>query len=706
MRVDELLQAIADESKAAGISPDLAKRIFGAENFKDGKIPEAADVRTDLVSPKGAQGVFQIMPQTHASLERMGLVPKGLDPKNPLHSVKLGVATLKESLGRTGSEAATIAEYNGGSAARKAVQNGEQPPAEETRRYLQNTGVSAMTPQQIEQQASAQPRNVRTSTTTRGDEGDVASLMSQLEAYSSQQKELSAGFSSVIAGAAAHQKDAAAAAKTAGAYTADAIETKGAIDVARAEQQQQILQIFGVSVDDPNGQVAARKQMIANARVAQADLRPQIEAKESVSLLADPVQWIMNQFELPKMKAQFNSARRAELVTLEQDAVDRKRAQDQIALDAPNTVRSIQLLASQQAAATRAQAAFEAAQAETKSQTLLASSLQEQMANNRTDFNTRSQLALKFMDTVTMTDGAAKMDKEFRADSDLVNFKLQSLGLPMYGTKSAWMDLGAQQRSELRRWAQLPGYGTGPGDTMLTITSLGGGQGFAQAAPGAAMKIKEWRGSQELEKLRADRFGPTADAKLRSLPQLNQDAMLLDELATKWQKEVVPARDGKMPTKGHNFLSPGNPYRLNSTYALSAAELKDNLVNQMARDQFRVDSNQPMTDVQIAEGVKRMMFADPTKVKLLSQQMAQYFQVAVKKQYESQQLALMGFQEAPGYVLSGVDKNSTEPRALQVTSPAEIERWLMSENNAHVRAMSLKSERVETMGSGALRGLR
>ena len=40
------------------------------------------------VSPAGARGLLQIMPATQSDLESRGLIPRGLDPFNPDHSVK------------------------------------------------------------------------------------------------------------------------------------------------------------------------------------------------------------------------------------------------------------------------------------------------------------------------------------------------------------------------------------------------------------------------------------------------------------------------------------------------------------------------------------------------------------------------------------------------------------------------------------------
>lgn len=83
------------------------------------------------VSPKGAQGVMQFMPDTWAAYG------KG-DPRDPMASIDAGARYMKELIGQyDGDVRAAIAHYNGGGKAGKAVREGGAPPANETRAYLQ-----------------------------------------------------------------------------------------------------------------------------------------------------------------------------------------------------------------------------------------------------------------------------------------------------------------------------------------------------------------------------------------------------------------------------------------------------------------------------------------------------------------------------------------------------------------------------------------
>lgn len=85
------------------------------------------------VSPKGAQGVMQFMPDTWKAYG------KG-DPRDPAASIDAGARFMKDLIAQyDGNVRAAIAHYNGGGKAGKAVMEGKAPPAAETRKYLDRT---------------------------------------------------------------------------------------------------------------------------------------------------------------------------------------------------------------------------------------------------------------------------------------------------------------------------------------------------------------------------------------------------------------------------------------------------------------------------------------------------------------------------------------------------------------------------------------
>lgn len=98
------------------VPPDLFVRLVQVES---GWNPAA-------ISPKGAIGLAQIMPQTARRL--------GIDPRNPLQNLDGGARYLRQMYERFGSWPLAVAAYNSGPEA--VVQYGGIPPYDETQAYV------------------------------------------------------------------------------------------------------------------------------------------------------------------------------------------------------------------------------------------------------------------------------------------------------------------------------------------------------------------------------------------------------------------------------------------------------------------------------------------------------------------------------------------------------------------------------------------
>lgn len=111
-----LNQLIEQESSKENVSADLVRAVVKAESNGN---PLA-------VSPKGAIGLMQLMPNTAKEL--------GVDPYNPSENLKGGIRYLKNMANRYQDLDKTLAAYNAGPGA--VDRHGGVPPFDETKQYI------------------------------------------------------------------------------------------------------------------------------------------------------------------------------------------------------------------------------------------------------------------------------------------------------------------------------------------------------------------------------------------------------------------------------------------------------------------------------------------------------------------------------------------------------------------------------------------
>lgn len=96
------------------------------------------------VSPKGAVGRFQFMPETAQAY--------GVNPNDPVSSARGAAQYLADLTKQYGSFQAAIAHYNGGVKAGNAVANGQDAPYQETKKYLSNVNSNLQAPSDLQWQ--------------------------------------------------------------------------------------------------------------------------------------------------------------------------------------------------------------------------------------------------------------------------------------------------------------------------------------------------------------------------------------------------------------------------------------------------------------------------------------------------------------------------------------------------------------------------
>ena len=115
---------ITEASQRFGIPAHWIHAVLRAES--------AGDVRA--ISPAGAQGLMQVMPDTWAGLRiRYAL---GRDPFDPRANILAGTAYLREMWDRYGNVAAMLAAYNAGPGRYDEYRLADRPLPAETRAYV------------------------------------------------------------------------------------------------------------------------------------------------------------------------------------------------------------------------------------------------------------------------------------------------------------------------------------------------------------------------------------------------------------------------------------------------------------------------------------------------------------------------------------------------------------------------------------------
>lgn len=143
---------IIAEAKKAKVSPELALAMVDVESGT----PETEAVTGDqsAVSPKGARGFFQIMPETAKEL--------GIDPADPIQNIRGGLTYLRQMVDKHGGDVRlALAAYNAGPGA--VAKAGGVPNFPETQAYVEKilgrlrSGGAAGAPQPNRGRLVAQP---------------------------------------------------------------------------------------------------------------------------------------------------------------------------------------------------------------------------------------------------------------------------------------------------------------------------------------------------------------------------------------------------------------------------------------------------------------------------------------------------------------------------------------------------------------------
>lgn len=120
------------------ITPDVAemiRQVLPPENLTQSVMAAESNFDPAAVSPKGAQGLMQVMPKT-AQEQQLKYGLQGLDPSDPAINQILGATYLGEQLkSSNGDIPLALAKYNAGPG--RVKEYGGVPPFPETKDYIQ-----------------------------------------------------------------------------------------------------------------------------------------------------------------------------------------------------------------------------------------------------------------------------------------------------------------------------------------------------------------------------------------------------------------------------------------------------------------------------------------------------------------------------------------------------------------------------------------
>lgn len=327
LSMEELKSLVADAAGEFNIPEDSIWRKIRAEN--SGSVSGAASlskVRTDAVSPKDARGIMQVTQVALDDVIQNGLIPEGtklvdLTPKDQVRVGAAYTALLRKNY--SSDPAVEDAMYNFGPKARFQM---DRLPAE-TQDYLKKSG--AMMADSNGNDPPQQP--------TTGGRFDSSSLLSMLLGNNQQQNaNIASGAQdiSAVQQQAQVKRNAAIIGQQAAITGAADIAAKTA-DISFQQRMlgEQLQRAFNLDPSVAGNEIETSLATAEAAKSARVSARAEFDQANSVGLLDDPLQYLLNQVRLPQLAAKNNA-----LADAEDTALNNVREKTQLLAAAKSTL--------------------------------------------------------------------------------------------------------------------------------------------------------------------------------------------------------------------------------------------------------------------------------------------------------------------------------------------------------------------------------
>lgn len=438
--------------------------------------------------------------------------------------------------------------------------------------------------------------------------------------------------------------------------------------VRTAQQKQDISKAYSFSINDPNSSVIDAIARVQDAHNVKNMLQPELARMAQTTFLDNPVQWIQDYFQAPKIVAAWHAADMQEKTNTQYQAEIEARVNAHDRLD-PAMLTDV---LAQKGAADQKMAAAEAigkaAAALTATNALSAQMKMKEIDATQTGLQGLSIVAREsaIKTQLSQSDKAAQ-DEEAKLAN--VNIIRNAAGMPAM-LMTDWKGLSPAERAVYETSGAVSGarYGDTLAKSVNLLTTMGATNSIARTDPAVTRFIVEQRNSDEAKAVRLEL---SKDLQFQKMSLANQDLAVLDRLYDNQEKA------GRSPQSENSELKSTNPYKFKLENALLTPELVNNPVTAMVKtisDAHGVNGKPP-TDLELRDQIYAAAVREgPKAVPALAQQLSQFYMVGLQKQLERTGALRVGYKPPVGY---GVMHWNAD-KGVQMASPSEIEHAITS----------------------------
>lgn len=693
----DMLAMVDDEAEKMGVDRDVAKGILLAENFGDqsvGKVvanPGNYSIDTGRVSPKGARGVMQVMPATYDALKTQGFLPSDHAlTDDPRTHIQAGLATIKEITKRLKSSDPyeIAADYNAGPRGSKAYRESGKLPAE-TEGYLNKvalatTGYQANDPNFQPSGSQSEVRAVDNAAVvadtpnangmlphaTTGGSFRTAKTVQNYEAAAKALEDNGIYVNQLIDQITRGREEEAIAFNqmgkdfdAAGRAAAQAAAAKGTVEGAAAITRERILGLLDLNTTVSDNAVARNISSYLDMDNQRMALAKDIDARMSVGVFDNPVQWLVNQTILPGKVNAHNAIAREQDNLIHKTEVLQKIAGNQeqidVAASADDIGKMYTSMGAQQAAEANAHASSaraQAAGASARAATTIAGLV-----------DTRSRLTLELSRMRTLIDSERAGGRSQKDLDEEAEFEkgLKRIGTIMGAPDISLAALKRMTKPDQDMWATRVAKNS-IGDNLFEALTF-----FDKFGNVNTMKAS---GSAELSQLmtamkkqvadRANELGILATTQGGKAPNR---AELLQNASNSLEMEFFASRQNMLAAKSYN------PYLINhKVMATSFKDNPDNPVFKMVRQ--TAASNINVSDQQLFSAVVTAVEGGKLSPKDAAQAMTEYYSAGITRNNTARSPNLIGLETQDDYKILPKEAR----RTINLLNPGEIENLLVN----------------------------